>query len=136
MQKGLFGMNINLLAGNPPWWYYFVVLGPVCVAIALGYLILRRQTLQYDDYARAPSVMDTRKRLIAAAHVGHVDEIVRTLATVNFIEKGEYARVAFHHIHPGARDQLREKVDFDSGDPVGKSKTVQWFLRKWSFGIN
>lgn len=130
-------MNINILANNPPWWLYFVILGPVCAVIVLGYFILKHKSSQDNDHGRASSVMDTRKRLIAAAQLGHIDEIMRILATIGFMEKGEYSRVAFHYIHPNARDKLHEKIDYDTGEPVGESTTrnVRLFAEKWCFGL-
>ncbi|KAJ4377357.1 hypothetical protein N0V83_000182 [Neocucurbitaria cava] len=34
--SGLFGMNVNVLAGNPPWWWYVVfMLGTLCLTMAV-----------------------------------------------------------------------------------------------------
>lgn len=130
-------MNIDILERNPPWWYYFVVLGPVTFAIVVAYLALKHQAFPPNNSGRAPSVMEIRKRLIAAAQLGHIDEIMRILATVSFMEKGEYSRVVFYHIHPAAREKLREKIDYDSGDPVGEStrRKIRIFLERWCFGL-
>lgn len=91
-------MNINILADNPPWWYYFVVLTPVTLAIALGFYLMKRHSSFSQDPATNISPRenspfnDPRRRLLTAAQYGHTREVIRIIGKT---KRGSRERMEF-----------------------------------------
>lgn len=86
-------MNIDILSSNPSWSYYFIILGPVSLFIALSVILLKyrraiRNALkqlsgweeEVDEESQISSVeSDSFRRLISAASHGYTAEVLRIL---------------------------------------------------------